>query len=177
MSDPPVHIISLGAGVQSSTMALMAAHGEIGPMPTAAIFADTQAEPPSVYKWLDWLEERLPFPVYRVSAGNLTDDMLRLRTSKRSGQKYMKLLIPAFVKKRAFEEFLNSLPEEVLRAKGLVVLREEPGEFQIFQKVGHDGAVQFFPIGQHLTLRNPVALFIGPHLPLESLREKISALS
>ena len=85
--------------------------------------------------------------------------------------------LPAFVKKRAFEEFLNSLPEEVLRAKGLVVLREEPGEFQIFQKVGHDGAVQFFPIGQHPTLRDPVALFIGPHLPVESLREKISALS
>lgn len=47
------HIISLGAGVQSSTMALMAAHGEITPMPDAAIFADTQAEPASVYKWLD----------------------------------------------------------------------------------------------------------------------------
>jgi hypothetical protein len=27
------HYISLGAGVQSSTMALMAAHGEITPMP------------------------------------------------------------------------------------------------------------------------------------------------
>ena len=38
----PLHIISLGAGVQSSTMALMAACGEITPMPTAAIFADTQ---------------------------------------------------------------------------------------------------------------------------------------
>ena len=33
-------IISLGAGVQSSTMALMAAHGEITPMPDAAVFAD-----------------------------------------------------------------------------------------------------------------------------------------
>lgn len=28
-----IHVISLGAGVQSSTMALMAAHGEIEPMP------------------------------------------------------------------------------------------------------------------------------------------------
>lgn len=60
------HIISLGAGVQSSTMALMAAHGEIGPMPDAAIFADTGAEPKGVYTWLDWLEKQLPFPVYRV---------------------------------------------------------------------------------------------------------------
>ena len=40
----PIHIISLGAGVQSSTMALMAACGEITPMPQCAIFADTQAE-------------------------------------------------------------------------------------------------------------------------------------
>src|SRR5689334_14698024 len=63
----PIHIISLGAGVQSSTMALMAARGEITPMPKAAIFADTQAEPKSVYDWLDWLEKQLPFPVYRVA--------------------------------------------------------------------------------------------------------------
>lgn len=35
------HVISLGAGVQSSTMALMATAGEIEPMPECAIFADT----------------------------------------------------------------------------------------------------------------------------------------
>ena len=63
MSQEPIHVLSLGAGVQSSTLALMAAKGEVGPMPTAAIFADTQAEPASVYKWLDWLEAQLPFPV------------------------------------------------------------------------------------------------------------------
>ena len=59
-------IISLGAGVQSSTLALMAVAGEIMPMPSAAIFADTGAEPTKVYEWLDWLETKLPFPVYRV---------------------------------------------------------------------------------------------------------------
>lgn len=62
----PIHIISLGAGVQSSTMALMAAAGEITPMPTAAIFSDTAAEPRKVYEWLDWLETQLPFPVIRT---------------------------------------------------------------------------------------------------------------
>ena len=76
MSNCP-QFLSLGAGVQSSTMALMAAAGEIGPMPVAAIFADTQAEPPEVYRWLDWLETKLPFPVHRVTAGNLRDDVLR----------------------------------------------------------------------------------------------------
>lgn len=69
-------VISLGAGVQSSVMALMAAHGEIEPMPDCAIFADTQAEPKHVYDWLDWLETQLPFPVYRVSHGNLKDAVL-----------------------------------------------------------------------------------------------------
>lgn len=79
----PSHIISLGAGVQSSTMALMAAHGEITPMPVAAIFADTKSEPDSVYKWLDWLEQQLPFPVIRVSKGNLLEEAVRVHTSKK----------------------------------------------------------------------------------------------
>lgn len=70
------NVISLGAGVQSSTMALMAAHGEITPMPDCAIFADTQWEPPAVYEWLMWLESKLTFPVYRVSAGDLRQDIL-----------------------------------------------------------------------------------------------------
>jgi hypothetical protein len=69
-------VISLGAGVQSSVMALMAAHGQITPMPDAAIFADTHWEPKGVYDWLDWLETQLPFPVYRVSAGNLEEALL-----------------------------------------------------------------------------------------------------
>ena len=98
MNDP-IHIISLGAGVQSSTMALMAAKGEITPMPTAAIFADTQAEPASVYKWLDWIEKQLPFPVYRVTAGDLWAAELRIRRSKKSNRLYLKNSIPAFVQK------------------------------------------------------------------------------
>jgi hypothetical protein len=94
----PIHVLSLGAGVQSSTLALMAAAGEVGPMPTAAIFADTQAEPASVYKWLDWLETQLPFPVYRVTKGSLTQESLRIRQRvKTVGTPWSKSLIPAFV--------------------------------------------------------------------------------
>lgn len=77
-----LNIISLGAGVQSSTMALMAAHGEITPMPDCAIFADTGAEPRKVYEWLVWLEKQLPFPVHRVSDGNLRDDMMNTQVSR-----------------------------------------------------------------------------------------------
>ncbi|HEX8418480.1 MAG TPA: hypothetical protein VF638_00545 [Sphingomonas sp.] len=70
--------LSLGAGVQSTTLALMAAHGEIGPMPDCAIFADTGWEPKAVYEHLDWLRSPnvLPFPVHIVSAGDLRADLL-----------------------------------------------------------------------------------------------------
>lgn len=36
-----LRVLSLGAGVQSTTLALMATHGQVGPMPDCAIFADT----------------------------------------------------------------------------------------------------------------------------------------
>lgn len=69
-----MRILSLGAGVQSSTLALMIAHGEVDPV-DCAIFADTGWEPQKIYDWLDWLETKLPYPVYRVSAGNIRDSL------------------------------------------------------------------------------------------------------
>lgn len=87
--------LSLGAGVKSSCLALMYSRGELANMPAAAIFADTQAEPPSVYKWLDGLEPRLAFPLYRVTAGNLADAACQVRTSSK-GRNYLKTAIPVF---------------------------------------------------------------------------------
>ena len=70
-ADIRLRVLSLGAGVQSTTLALMAAHGEIGPMPDCAIFADTGWEPKAVYEHLAWLGSLnvLPFPIHIVSAG------------------------------------------------------------------------------------------------------------
>jgi hypothetical protein len=67
-----LQVISLGAGLQSSVMALMAAAGEITPMPRCGVFADTQDETPETYEWLAYLETQLPFPVVRVTAGKLS---------------------------------------------------------------------------------------------------------
>lgn len=97
MSAELPHFLSLGAGVQSSTIALMAAAGEITPMPKAAIFADTEAEPASVYKWLEWLERQLPFPVHRVTNGSLTKRSLTTFVNRKTGRPYVKSLIPAFI--------------------------------------------------------------------------------
>jgi hypothetical protein len=95
----PLQILSLGAGVQSSTLALMASAGDIGPMPTCAIFADTGDEPSAVYEHLAWLEAVLPFPTIRVSAGDLMADNLKIVRSQKSGKLYMGGHIPAFVLK------------------------------------------------------------------------------
>lgn len=79
-TEPPevdAHYISLGAGVQSSTMLLMAARGLIEPRPEAAIFADTGWEPTRVYRHLDWLAAeagRLGIEVHRVHHGDLRAD-------------------------------------------------------------------------------------------------------
>jgi hypothetical protein len=87
MSKPVLHVLSLGAGVQSTTMALMAAHGEITPMPSCAIFADTQWEPKVVYEHLSWLRSPnvLPFPVHVMTAGNLRD-AIRHRSKTSAGR-------------------------------------------------------------------------------------------
>ncbi|NTB87785.1 hypothetical protein [Agrobacterium tumefaciens] len=86
--------LSLGAGVQSTTLALMAAHGEIGPMPDCAIFADTGWEPKAVYEHLEWLMSPnvLPFPVHIVSVGNIRDGLMEAADGRRWAS------IPAFTK-------------------------------------------------------------------------------
>lgn len=61
-----MRILSLGAGVQSTTLALMSARGDL-PAVDFAIFADTGWEPEGVYRHLAWLETQLPFPVLRAS--------------------------------------------------------------------------------------------------------------
>ena len=68
-------VISLGAGVQSSTMAIMAAKGDLPPV-DCAIFADTGNEPKMVYAYLELLKKILPYPVNIVSKGNIMQDML-----------------------------------------------------------------------------------------------------
>ncbi len=69
--DPVATSISLGAGVQSTVLALMADAGELGPKPDFCIFADTGWEPAAIYEHLDWLEGELSIPVHRVSNGNI----------------------------------------------------------------------------------------------------------
>ena len=62
-------VLSLGGGVQSTSLALMAADG-LFPAPDVALFADTGNEPQQVYDTIRELESRVPFPVVTVGSGS-----------------------------------------------------------------------------------------------------------
>ena len=66
------NILSLGAGVQSSALYLMAMEGEIPPF-DCAIFSDVQEEPAAVYEHLEWLKGRGGPEIITVTAGRLGD--------------------------------------------------------------------------------------------------------
>ncbi len=69
--------LSLGAGVQSTVLALMAERGEYGlPKPDVAIFADTGWEPPSVYEHLEWLKGQVSFEIVRVGSKDIKENIL-----------------------------------------------------------------------------------------------------
>ncbi len=128
----PIHIISLGAGVQSSTMALMAAHGEITPMPKCAIFADTQDEPEDVYTWLPKLEALLPFPVFRVTAGKLQDVLLRRKFLGKSGKR--SISIPSYGSRGGFSkrQCTREFKVDCITRK----IRDWRGKGKIYQWIG-----------------------------------------
>jgi len=75
---PTLRLLSLGAGVQSTTVLLLACEREI-PRFDAALFADTGWEPRAVYANLERLAahaEKNGIPVRQVSAGNIRADAL-----------------------------------------------------------------------------------------------------
>lgn len=78
--DPALKVLSLGAGVQSTAILLLAAEGRI--KLDACIFADTGWEPEQVYNHLNRLDDEVAkpagIPIHRVSAGNIRDDALGL---------------------------------------------------------------------------------------------------
>ena len=81
-------VLSLGAGVQSSTLLLFLELGLVRPRPDCAIFADTGWEPADVYSHLDWLERQVTIPIHRVGIGNIRDAVLGgfSHSTRRKGQ-------------------------------------------------------------------------------------------
>ena len=97
---PNKRVLSLGAGVQSSCLALMNMHypDEYFAYVEDYVFADTMSEPSSGYRNLSWLQDQAKetgnVTIHVVSAGNLRDDALGKNPNKKAFNP-----IPVYVKK------------------------------------------------------------------------------
>ena len=89
-------VISLGGGVQSSVMALMASGGAFGQLPDCAIFAATHWEPPTIYTHLDWLSRNLSFPLYVVDNGRSLREDAKALTNHSGNESFID--IPVYLK-------------------------------------------------------------------------------
>ena len=96
--EPSLTIISLGGGVQSSVMTLMASRGAFDNIPDCAIFADTHWEPPTIYTHLEWLAGQLRFPLHVVDNGRSLREDVKALTNHSGSQNYVD--IPVYLKGR-----------------------------------------------------------------------------
>jgi len=120
-----LRVLSLGAGVKSTDIALMIEKGEL-PMVNCAIFADVGAEPKSVYKHLDWLEKQLSYPVHRVQWRNLKDDIISA-----SQGKYKAFTAPFFSKN------INTEKKSMLRRQCTADYKIKPVNQKVRQLLGY----------------------------------------
>lgn len=93
-------VLSFGAGIQSTTLLLMACRGFL-PLFDAVVFADTGWEPKAVYDHLEWCKgeaSRAGMTVSVVSKGNIFHDAMnsRLCGSRTEGQRWVSM--PYFLK-------------------------------------------------------------------------------
>ena len=147
------HVLNLGAGVQSTTLALLFAEEKIldssgHPVNIhCAIFADTQEEPDdpgfSVREHLMWLKNKLPFPIITTTAGKLGYDLSRGCYS--TGQRFAS--IPAFtfdgkktgiVRRQCTSEYKIRPIEKAIREQVIRIKKggRVPPSVRVYQYVG-----------------------------------------
>lgn len=83
--------------------------------------------------------------------------------------------LPVHVDRTRFAEFVQRLPQAVVRAKGLVRFADEPGMMYVWHRVPGRKGVRLDKSLPHADAE-PTALFIGVHLPLSELAEQLTAL-
>jgi len=138
------HLLSLGAGVQSTTLYLLFLQGEFRPQIHSAIFADTGDEPQAVYRHLDWLRSLGGPPILIRSRGCLGDDLIRQPNPKRKRV----AAIPSFIKlpdgrvsrtqRQCTREYKIDVIERTIRRDvlGLQPRRTVPRGVKVYQYIG-----------------------------------------
>lgn len=145
MTDLDLRIVSLGAGVQSTALYLMALDGEIGPLPDYAIFADTQREPSWVYENLWRLVEEGGdrIPILIATAGDI-GDAVRRKYGETEGRFAS---VPFWVvcqdgkyapgRRQCTREFkIDVVKQELRRQLGLQPRQRAAGRFRVEEWIG-----------------------------------------
>lgn len=143
-----IKILSLGAGVQSTTLYLMSMRQdepEFVPVFDYAIFADTQEEPKAVYEHLEWLKSLSGPPILMGTAGKLGDDLIGGINS--TGQRFAS--IPFYTKaegderegqtrRQCTKEYKTDVIERVIRrvVLGMEPRQRMPADVLIYQYMG-----------------------------------------
>ncbi len=83
----------------------------------------------------------------------------------------VQLDLPVVVERSEVAAFLDGLPREVIRVKGLARLADSVDEYHVFQRV-EDGETQWLPIGRESRVEAPVAVLIGSGLDGVALKER-----
>lgn len=139
---PALHVLNLGAGVQSTALYLLARDGAV-PC-DAAVFADTGEEPAAVYRHLVHLLALGGPPVLVRSAGRLGDDLLHGRGG--TGKRFAS--IPAFtrgsdgrvgmVRRQCTKEYKVEVVDRTIRREllGLKPRQRIPADVTVYQYFG-----------------------------------------
>jgi hypothetical protein len=139
-----IHILNLGAGVQSTALYLMDLKGELdSPRFDYAIFADTQEEPDDVYRHLAWLESLGGAPVLKGTSGKLGNDLIANTTGQRFAA------IPAFTsaieglpggltRRQCTKEYKVDVVGKIIRRQllGLIPRQRIPKDVHVHQYFG-----------------------------------------
>jgi 3'-phosphoadenosine 5'-phosphosulfate sulfotransferase (PAPS reductase)/FAD synthetase len=153
-----LHILNLGAGVQSTTLALLFEDGRFPVKLDAAIFADTQEESREVYDHLEKLKSRLSFPVIIRTAGKLGDHLMTGTNS--TGGRFAP--IPAFTlhadgnkgitRRQCTKEYKIDVIERAIRRDvlGLAPRKRIPSGVLVHQYIG----ISLDEAGRMLKMKN-----------------------
>jgi len=166
-------ILNLGAGVQSTTLYLMLARGEVQPGIECAVFADTGEEPAAVYSHLNWLRSLNGPPIVVRSIGRLGDDLKLGRNS--TGGRFAS--IPAYtaategekagiVRRQCTKEYKIEVIERCIRREvlGLAPGQRVPKDVNVVQIYG----ISLDEAGRSVRIRERLEdrRWITPEFPL-----------
>ena len=98
-----VHVLSFGAGTQSTALLLMALKGEVnGVIPDYVIFSDTGWEPKKVYAWMqmirEFVREKHGKEIVVTSAGSIREDIINVEKKRRFASLpfFTKSMVPVY---------------------------------------------------------------------------------